>query len=640
MELKILRISMSNFKGVKNKEIVLDGKSARLCAQNGRFKTTTADAFYFLFCDCNTALVKNPPITPLGQEECESRVEIEISIDEKICNVVKVQKFKQKTEDDGRKTSSITNTYEINSVSKSQKDFYRELQERGIDTEHFLILSNPNALLADTSKAGREKIREILFSMTGDISDTDIAKDVKADDVVELLDNYTLAEIEQMHKATIKKITDSMGKDNSIINARIEEVKKQKSTQDAAVLQEQKKSYEAEIDRIDKELADMGNSNKEAKFVELTNKLNIIKAEMDCELVNQKSDLDRQYRDKLAEAQGYERNVNEIQTNLDNAIAEQNRLNEDIKKQRTLYKMEQGAVLDESDLSCPVCHIPYTKDKLAKIKAEFDKNKAKRVKLVKATGDELKAKIEANKGLIDELKHQLIEMTAKLDECKTEVDSLLVQLNALPKIPDYMSNKEYKKIYDEIEKITKDLAKSDKSKKTELESQRNVNKQMLNQVVSELAFLDKNIELDKRIEELREERKTNEVNKAKAEKIIDQVEKVKQSKNEKLTESINKHFNVINFKLFDYLKNGNYTEIVEIMVDGKPISSSANGSLIQFAKIDCISGLQNFFDQHLPVFLEDAALLTINTKNRIKLDAQLIQLVATDGVTELEVCDG
>ena len=638
MNLQITKVTMGNFKGVSHKELTFNG-NAIVKGCNGAGKSTLYSAYEWTFTDTDALMTKNPNVTPIGNKECESRVEIECLLDGKPLTVAKSQKYKEKIED-GKTTASTTNSYEINSVKKSYKDFILALQERGIDTEHFLILTNPNAFMSDTSKTGREKIREVLFRMAEDVSDIDIAKDVKADDVVELLDSYTLTEIEQMNKATIKKITDSMGKDNSIINARIEEVKKQKSTQDATVLQEQKKSYEAEIERIDKELADMGNSNKEAKFVELTNKLNIIKAEMDCELVNQKSDLDRQYRDKLAEAQGYERNVNEIQTNLDNAQAEQNRLNEDIKKQRALYKMEQGAVLDESDLSCPVCHIPYTKDKLAKIKAEFDKNKAKRVKLVKATGDELKAKIEANKGLIDELKHQLIEMTAKLDECKTEVDSLLVQLNALPKIPDYMSNKEYKKIYDEIEKITKDLAKSDKSKKTELESQRNVNKQMLNQVVSELAFLDKNIELDKRIEELREERKTNEVNKAKAEKIIDQVEKVKQSKNEKLTESINKHFNVINFKLFDYLKNGNYTEIVEIMVDGKPISSSANGSLIQFAKIDCISGLQNFFDQHLPVFLEDAALLTINTKNRIKLDAQLIQLVATDGVTELEVCDG
>lgn len=630
MELKILRISMNNFKGVKNKEIVLDGKSARLCAQNGRFKTTTADAFYFLFCDCNTALVKNPPITPLGQEECESRVEIEISIDEKICNVAKVQKFKQKTEADGRTTSSITNTYEINSVSKSQKDFYKELQERGIDTEHFLILSNPNALLADTSKAGREKIREILFSMTGDISDTDIAKDVKANDVVELLDNYTLTEIELMNKATIKKITDSMGKDNSIINARIEEVKKQKSTQDAAVLQEQKKSYEAEIERIDKELADMGNSNKETKLVELTNKLNIIKAEMDCELVKQKSELDRQYRDKLAEAQGYERTVNEIQAHLDNAIAEQNRLNEDIKKQRTLYKMEQGAVLDESDLSCPVCHIPYTKDKLAKIKAEFDKNKAKRVKLVKATGDELKTKIEANKGLIEELKHQLIEMTAKLDECKTEVDSLLVQLNSLPKIPNYMSNKEYKKIYDEIEKISKDLAKSDKSKKSELESQRNVNKQMLNQVVSELAFLDKNIELDARIEELREERKTNEVNKAKAEKIIDQVENVKRHKNEKLTDEINKHFDIIDWKLFEYQRNGDTKEVCIPLIDGKPIDSCCNGSLITLAKVSICNTLQNHFEQFVPIWIDDYSLFSENTYSRLEYNTQIIGLMVTE----------
>lgn len=628
MKLELTKIVLDNFKGVKHQELTFDGNTL-IKGQNGAGKSTVATAWLWLFTDTDITLVKGPNITPLGETEVESRVEVECLVDGKPLNLTKSQKYKTK-EVDGKLTTSVTNSYEVNSIKKTLKDFMASLEERGIDKEHFLILSNPNALLADTSKAGREKIREILFSMTGDISDTDIAKDVKANDVVELLGNYTLAEIEQMHKATIKKITDSMGKDNSIINARIEEVKKQKSTQDAAVLQEQKKSYEAEISRIEKELADMGNSNKETKLVELTNKLNIIKAEMDCELVKQKSDLDRQYRDKLAEAQGYERNVNEIQTNLDNAQAEQNRLNEDIKKQRALYKMEQGAVLDESDLSCPVCHIPYSKDKLAKIKAEFDKNKAKRVKLVKATGDELKTKIEANKGLIEELKHQLIEMTAKLDECKTEVDSLLAQLNSLPKIPDYMSNKEYKKIYDEIEKITKDLAKSDKSKKSELESQRNVNKQMLNQVVSELAFLDKNIELDKRIEELREERKTNEVNKAKAEKIIDQVENVKRHKNEKLTDEINKHFDIIDWKLFEYQRNGDIKEVCIPLIDGKPIDSCCNGSLITLAKVSICNTLQNHFEQFVPIWIDDYSLFSENTYSRLEYNTQIIGLMVTE----------
>ena len=104
-----------------------------------------------------------------------------------------------------------------------------------------------------------------------------------------------------------------------------------------------------------------------------------------------------------------------------------------------------------------------------------------------------------------------------------------------------------------------------------------------------------------------------------------------------LTEEINKHFNIVKFKLFDYLKNGNYAEVVEILIDDKPMTSCANGSLIQLAKLDCLAGLQRFFNQFVSVFLEDAALITSNTAKRLNLDAQLVQLIAKDGIKDLEV---
>ena len=99
MELKINRMALKNFKGAKNSELVFDGKSVKLLGENSTFKTTTSDAYFWLFTDTNTALVKNPPITPLGAEECESRVEIEMTVDGKVCTIAKSQKFKTKTDD-------------------------------------------------------------------------------------------------------------------------------------------------------------------------------------------------------------------------------------------------------------------------------------------------------------------------------------------------------------------------------------------------------------------------------------------------------------------------------------------------------------------------------------------------------------
>ena len=84
MRLKLNKLTLENFKGIKNSEIKFDSKTT-IQGQNGAGKTTIADAFYWLFADCNTLLLKNPPITPIGEEECISSVEAEILIDEKPC---------------------------------------------------------------------------------------------------------------------------------------------------------------------------------------------------------------------------------------------------------------------------------------------------------------------------------------------------------------------------------------------------------------------------------------------------------------------------------------------------------------------------------------------------------------------------
>ena len=76
------------------------------------------------------------------------------------------------------------------------------------------------------------------------------------------------------------------------------------------------------------------------------------------------------------------------------------------------------------------------------------------------------------------------------------------------------------------------------------------------------------------------------------------------------------------------------------VADGKPASTCANGSLLTLSKLDCINGLQKFFNQHLPVWVEDASLITENTRKRINLDTQVIQLIAVDDVKELTITKG
>ena len=633
MKLVLKTLHLKNFKGVKDRTVKFDGNT-RVLGENAAGKSTLADSWYWLWTDCNTALVKNPPVTPIGMEECVSRVEAELEIDGKPLSIAKNQKYKSK-EVDGKVTTSVTNTYEINNVEKSYKDFMADLIERWIPMDSFLIFSHPAAFTADTSKQGREKQRALLFKMCEGITDSDIAEKMDGiDELKELFETYKLEEIEQMQKSTLKKIKDTVGVDNAIINARIEEVLSQKSTLDAKVLEEQKANYEAELERIDNELSgDMTDKIQHISEIRMQREKMRNKAQQT--LNEKKSELDRKLREATLRKDDNRQAIaiqdNEI-VRLETIIKAEK---EDLEKQRKLYKAEQDSVMDDDLSVCPVCKREFDAEKLSEIKAEFEENKAKRLKLIKSTGDKLKAEIKENEVELKAHQTTKAELEKTTEEYQKIVDDMRKKIDALPETADMSSNKVYQRLCKEIEEFDSNV--KDQSRIKELKSQRNVNQQMLNQVVAELGSLDRNKELDKRVEELREERKQAEIKRANAEKILDEVERFKKEKNNALSEEINKHFKVAQFRLFKTLKNGSIEDACDVLIDGKEINSQVNQASQIRAKLDIIRGLSDYFETWMPVFIDDFSLFTSKTEKEIVMDNQLIKLCATDGVKELKV---
>lgn len=638
MKLELKEINLHNFKGCSDRKLAFDGNT-KILGANATGKSTTGDAWYWLLSDCNLALTKNPPITPLGKSECISRVEAELEIDGKPLSIAKNQKYKSK-DVDGKITSAITNTYEINSVEKAYKDFVADLTERGIPMDDFLTFSHPAAFTSDNSKQGREKQRALLFKMCEGITDNDIANEINGiEELKELFDTYKLEEIEQMQKSTLKKIKESVGLDNSIINARIEEVLSQKSKVDEKVLEEQKKQYEAEIERCEKELQDVSKA-KADKSKELSKLL----AELSEETIkaNEKTNAERTEVDAVV--RDLERNIQESKFQLENAERELARteslLNEaeqDIENHRTIYKKEQNAVIDDDALVCSLCGRPFEEDKISTIKAEFEQNKAKRLATLKSTGEELKAKIEGYKDDIDKVGEKIERLGNLIETTQGMLDVAKEKSEKLSKVA---TNEKITKLNEEIAKIEAELKQSDDSRKEEIESAKNVARQMLNQVIGELSVVSRNKELDKRVEELREERKNAEINRANAEKILNEVDIFKKAKNDRLSEEINKHFKVAQFRLFKQLKNGNIEDACDVLIDGKEINTQVNQASQVLAKLDIIRGLSDYFETWLPVFVDDFSLFTSQSEEQIKMDNQLIKLVARDGIQELEVANG
>ena len=638
MRLEIKRILLDNFKGCSHREIELKGNTL-IKGENGSGKSTIASAVMWLLADTDSNLSKNPNVVPLGQPECNISVEIDAEIDGTPIKLKKMQKYHEKTDDNGKVTSSVTNKYAINGVEKSFTNFNKDLNEKGLDLDKYIILSNPNAFLADLSSKGREKIREILFEMAGDVSDKEIALNIGAEEVANLLDTYKLEEVKAMQKSTIKSIKDQMGSDNDIINSKIDGLLSTKSNIDVKVLEEQKANYEAEIKRIDSELQNISNGKVEIqkKISELHITRDKIATEANLQLNKDRGELEKQVSEMKSIAENSSFNLKMVLESIRKNRQILSEINEEIETQRAAYLHEQALVLDESELCCPVCKREYPADRVESIKADFEKNKTKTLETIKSKGEELKAKIKGIDAEINELSGKKENLEKFLEEHTKLYEDAQKRLNDMPSCVDLTKNDEYVEMTSQILALSSDLAKSDDSRKEELEDSKGVARQMLNKVIGEIALADKDKDIDKRVEELRKLRKQSEINKANAEKLLFQAEQVEMAKNKTLTESINKYFSLVEFVLFKRLKNGSIEPTVEVLLDGKPLSSAVNGSHILLGKLDIIEGLSNFYNLHYPVFADDAALLTQNVTSRINLSSQTIYLIAENGAKELKI---
>ena len=640
MKLTIQSLSIQSFKGIKQQTFDFNNKSVDVLGRNGSGKSTLFSAYSWVFSDTDSLMTKNPVVIPLGETECTPTVELEMLLDDKPLKVSKKQKFKSKKVD-GKVTSSSSNTYAINDVEKSYKDFVADLTARGIDIEHFLMFSNPNAFMADTSKSGRDKMRKVLFDMASDISDIDLAKEINASELTVLLEDkgYTLEEAKATNKSLIKKITDNNGRENEIINARISGILESKATVDVKALNDAKTLTELAIKDLEKTLLDSTTvkTDIQREIAKLENtKADILRqanaenekaiAEKDRELVN----IDTQ----RASVQSRKR---VLEVEIDSLNAEISRVRESLENYRNLYKKVQDEVLNEDDLKCPTCGREYEAERIEEIQTQFEESKNERLNSYKTKGEELNKTLVTKNKLLAEKEQQIDECDKEYDELSHKIESLKAEISMMPTKADSSVTTD---IDSQISKLEEQLVQTDTSKQAEIETKLNEKKTQLTEINNQLALAEHNSVLDAQAEKLREQRTQDEINKANAEKVLSQIETIERTKNERLTEEINSHFNIVKFKLFDFLKNGHYAETIELLIDDKPISSCANGSLIQLAKLDCLSGLQNYFNQHLPVFLDDAALITSNTGTRIQLDSQLIKLIAAEGVNELEIKEG
>ncbi len=674
MRMILKSLHIENFKGVKDKTYEF-GKTTRVSGMNRRGKTTIGAAWYWLMSDKNYELVSNPNIRPDNVEDCIPTVTADVDVSGKEITLSKMQKRKVgKPDKNGVSKITITNTYEINSVPKTERDFKAYLEELGFEFDKFLICSHPNVFTKDLSlKKKQDEMRKYLFTMASEKTDLEIAQmDKETADVAKLLESYKFEEIEAMNNASKKKAVEQLDAiPNQIIG-----LEKAKVDVDVAEQELAKADLPRRIAECDKKIAGADHSLDELRDKEMRLQLDIsgITQTMNRELSNRRYEIDADLCGCEDELKHLEQTIslkeNQIVGNekaITDADAERKKIGEKYNAEyakafdEAPYLFDESKwVFDENSTVCSLCGQKLPEDKIEQLKADFESRKEK----AKADAEEkLKAKrfkfdtdkkVELNRlNTIGTEKKELITELAKMNaDLNTEIDALKKQeqdaiakkeelskqLSEIPSEADYTQNEDYVKLKAERDKVLADIEKleSDGADKivTDLKVEKADLQSQLDEVNKIIAQAENNVQIDDKIADM--QHKQNEYGQAKAdaERILYQLKEVSKRKNKLLVEEINQHFGIVRWKLFDFQKNGEYKEVcIPTVLDEeagiyKVFGDTTNTGREIEAKIDICNSFQKFFNMYVPIFLDGAE--SINDEYVPAVDTQLILLTVSE----------
>lgn len=656
-------LHLENFKGAKDK-IYKFGKTTRVSGMNRSGKTTIATAWFWMLADKNYELVSNPNIHPDDVDECVPTVTATLDVEGKEISIAKMQKRKVgKPDANGISKVTITNTYEINSVPKTERDFRADLEELGLSFDNFLVCSHPDVF----TRQKQTDMRKVLFKLASAKTDVEIAamsKDTK--DVAKLLEAYKYEEIEAMNNASKKKAVEQL----DAIPNQIVGLEKAKVDIDVAEQELAKADLERQIAEVDRKIAGADNAvgSLQQEELQLQFDMSGIMQTMNRELSNQRNNIEVELFGCTTELDRFKTTISLKEKQIDDnakaiadADAERKKLGEQYNFEKakafdeTPYLFDESKwVFDESTTVCSLCGQTLPAEKIEQLKADFETRKefakadaARRLADAKnsfiaqknSNLNEIKAKGFTKKSLIEELTKKNADLNTEIDALKKQErdaiakkEELSKQLSEIPSEADYSQNEEYVKlkarhneVLAEIERLKAaddaEIVEFLKIEKEDLKSQL----EEINKIIAQAA---NNIRIDEQIADMQKKQREYEQAKADAEKILHQLKEVSKRKNELLVEEINQHFGIVSWKLFDYQKNGEYKEVCVPMVDGKKFGVTTNtGREIQ-AKLDICNSFQRFFDMYVPIFLDGAE--SLNNEYIPAVDTQLILLSVSE----------
>lgn len=614
----------------------------KIMAENGVGKSTIATAYLWCLFNCDYELKDNPVVRRevggKSVDDMDTSVELVLDVDGKEITMKKVQKRTYSKDGSSYKDD---NKYFVNDVPKTLKDFNAYLD---VDMNVFKMCSNINAFLNQKPA----EMREYLFSLVENVTDLDIARS-KAElaELAPLLEKYTTEELTAMNKATKTKIT----KDLPILYGQIKEkerdiqIKQGINTSDLELqknsLKEQIADCVAKQTDNDKLLAEYDKASADILDLKFKQSDMVRKANEDNIKVRREAEIRIENLNDVIE------NCKKDIKTVEKVIAFNNGmvtgLQAKLEAIRVEWSTEKQREFDENSLICPYCRQEYSEDKKEELRVDFKTHKEAELNRITDKGNATKEELDITKDKLAEDVKKSTEYREHLDTYSHDMFILEKQLSELPQEIDVTATEEYKALEQQIAEKEQAMHKANdiSTVKAELKAQETALRQQLAECESQIAKSDTAAD-EQRLEELRVEQRTQEQNKTNAEKILDLLDELDKAKNETLSDSINSHFSLVKWKLFELNKSGGYKSVCIPTVNGKSIltTMSNKGNRI-LGRVDICNSIQKISDMSVPIILDDSESLDNTNQKKVAdmVDSQLIMLIVNDS-EKLEIVEG
>lgn len=630
--MKLLKLKLQNFKGIKNSEFDFGGINATIYGDNATGKTTVFDSLCWLLfgkdsldrADFEIKTLENgEPIHKVNHE-----VEAEFLNDGNSFTLKRIYREKYSSPRGGdTKLTGHTTDYFINEVPVKEKE-YKQYINDVIAEDVFKLITNPLYFNEQYSWQNR---RKLLLEISGDIKDDEVINSrSELTRLAELLNGRTVDEqrkIVAAKKTAINKqldmipvridealrnkadITTSQTKlttDIETLNKSINELESQKATIINGFSSTEKRSKIDEIGRQLKarqsEVLSIYNSEKQRKrgeYEALLTQLKIIESEHD------------RYTDR---AYDLEKDIGRESSRIESLCVEFDTFNaQEFNKE-----------------ACPTCGQPLPEDKQEELESAFNSKKAAKL-------EELQALIESAEKLNASYVEQREVLLVKADGLTKEIEDKTKAYETKFKEyesylePNVEDDPDYKELKAELFLLELDEGEeADDKEVARLDDEIKAVKEKRAVLETELNKYTLNADIQKRVIELESQQQKLAAEKNLLDETSFLIDEFVKAKVDMLEDSINSHFKYARFKMFNVLVNGNIEECCETTYKGVPYRSMNNAARMNVG-LDIINALTSYYKVNAPVFIDNAEAVT----DFIKCNSQIIKLVVDADFKEL-----